>query len=189
MASTPLNQQQTQPICVIQPVLRSFNSHSIESIFLHMFIFQNSVLCSTLKGFIDINSCKNSMIYTSSTHQTSSTTPNDYTVPRLLCKAEFPEHVTSFPATMTQYFPNSDFGAISETKQSCPAPLSKVESQIIGQVFILIPEFAFRIDYAHTKSYLEKYEYSLSLRLRLVLPVHGQSILSLMISPSVQLFP
>ena len=33
--------------------------HSVESIFLLMFIFYNSVLCSTLKEFIDINSRKN----------------------------------------------------------------------------------------------------------------------------------
>ena len=67
-----------------------------------MFIFYNSVLCSRLKGFVDINSRKNSMIYTQSTHLIGSTTPNDYTVPRLSCKAQFLDHVTSFPATMTQ---------------------------------------------------------------------------------------
>ena len=45
---------------------------------------------------------KIAMIYTQSTHSISSTTPNDYTVPRLLCKVQFSDHVTSFPATMTQ---------------------------------------------------------------------------------------
>ena len=42
------------------------------------------------------------MIYTQSTHLISSTTPNDYTVLRLSCKAQFSDHVTSFPATVTQ---------------------------------------------------------------------------------------
>ena len=51
---------------------------------------------------MDINSRKVSMIYTQSTDSISSTTPNDYTVPRLLYKVQFSDHVTSFPATMTQ---------------------------------------------------------------------------------------
>ena len=67
-----------------------------------MFIFYNSVLCFKPKEFININSRKVSMIYTQSTHSISSTTPNDYTVPRLLYKVQFSDHVTSFPATMTQ---------------------------------------------------------------------------------------
>ena len=40
-----------------------------------------SVLCSTLQGFIDINSRKISMTYTQSTHLINFSTPNDYTVP------------------------------------------------------------------------------------------------------------
>ena len=76
--------------------------HSLESIFLHMFIFQNSVLSSTIKKFIDINSRKISMINTQSTHSINSTTPNDNTVPRLSCRVQFSDHVTSFPAIMTQ---------------------------------------------------------------------------------------
>ena len=44
------------------------------------------------------------MIYTQSTHSIGTTTPNDYTVPRLSYKVQFSDHVTSFPATMTQYF-------------------------------------------------------------------------------------
>ena len=44
------------------------------------------------------------MIYTQSTHSIGTTTPNDYTVPRLSYKAQFSDHVTSFPATMTRYF-------------------------------------------------------------------------------------
>ena len=47
------------------------------------------------------------MIYIQSEHSISSTTPNDYTVPRLLHKVQFSDHVTSFPATMTQYFSNT----------------------------------------------------------------------------------
>ena len=34
------------------------------------------------------------MIYTQSIHWISSTTPNNYTVPRLLCKLQFSDHVT-----------------------------------------------------------------------------------------------
>ena len=50
-----------------------------------MFIFMNSVLCSTLKEFIDINSREITTIYTQSRHSISSMTPNNYPVPRLSC--------------------------------------------------------------------------------------------------------
>ena len=61
--------------------------HSIRVYFFTCSFFR--ILYSVLhtKGFIDINSRKNSMIYTQSTHFISSTTPNDYTVLRLSCKS------------------------------------------------------------------------------------------------------
>ena len=67
-----------------------------------------AVRCYTLEGFIDINSRKYSMIYTQSTHLISTTTLNDYTVPRFSCKVQFSDHVTYFPATMTQLFSNKE---------------------------------------------------------------------------------
>ena len=73
----------------------------------------NSLLCSTLKGFIDINSLKISMISTQSTHSINSTTPNEYTLPS---RAMLSSQITSFPATMTQYFSNSQ--RHSETTQT-----------------------------------------------------------------------
>ena len=42
------------------------------------------------------------MIYTQSIHSTSATTPDDHIVPRLLYKVQVLDHLTSFPATMTQ---------------------------------------------------------------------------------------
>ena len=48
------------------------------------------------------------MIYTQSTHLISTTTLNDYTVPRFTCKVQFSDHLTRFPATMMQLFSNKD---------------------------------------------------------------------------------
>ena len=47
------------------------------------------------------------MIYPQSIHSTSATTPDDHIVPRLLYKVQVLDHLTSFPATMTQYFSNT----------------------------------------------------------------------------------
>ena len=91
--------------------------HYLESLFLHVFIFWNSVLCSTIKEFIDINSRKVSMIYTQSIHSTSATTPDDHIVPRLLYKVQVLDHLTSFPATMTQQFSHT-LSALIESGQS-----------------------------------------------------------------------
>ena len=55
------------------------------------------------------------MIYTQSTHSISSTTPNDYTVPRHLYKVQFSDHVTSFPAIMTQQFSHTAFTYLVST--------------------------------------------------------------------------
>ena len=86
--------------CELQP----FSCHDLAN---DIYSQTAKTVFSHLKRFIDINSRKNSMIYTQSAHSISSTTPNDYTVPRLLHKVQFSDHVTSFPATMTQYFSNT----------------------------------------------------------------------------------
>ena len=99
-------------LCVIQSVLCSFKSSlhwKYISSHVHIRILY-SVL--HLKEFIDINLRKNSMIYTQSTHLISSTTPNDYPVPRLSCKVfrsrdEFSRHnddnfLTHSPPWLTQ---------------------------------------------------------------------------------------
>ena len=75
-----------------------------EAFILHMFILRIVYSVLHLRNSSTSILVKISMIYAQSSHWISSTTPNNYTVPRLLCKVQFSDHVTSFPATMKQQF-------------------------------------------------------------------------------------